>query len=161
MRVPDNIEINRFAFEQFKEDCPNYNLEGYLDMDRLRNYCWEQLRSVDAVKISKNEIELLEFSSFEDLVNVKDDDIERYVNTVLFQEYREKLFETLFLLMLLKLVDLNCQSVKFKIAICPSKGTEDAYAYDNLKRILKKGLKEKLQSLLKRGDKVIVFLTPL
>ena len=130
-------------------------------MDKLRNYCWEQLRSVDAIKISKNEIELLEFSSFANLLNAKDDDIKRYINTDLFHEYREKLFETLFLLVLLKLVDLNCQSVKFKIAICPSNGREDAYAYDNLKRILKKDLKEKLQSLLKSGDKVIVFLTPL
>ncbi|MEO2067883.1 MAG: hypothetical protein ABGX27_00005, partial [Desulfurobacteriaceae bacterium] len=131
---------------------------------------WSQLRSVDALDIQNGKIVMYEFSTFRDLIEyLKDTDftqkqafikqLEEKLENDLFSEYREKLFESLFLLSVLGR-NLNGSSIEFKIVVCAER-KEDIVFYEHLKKKLKKHLANKLQSLFPSGgnDKVVVFVS--
>lgn len=163
MKFDCNINLEKFLTKSFK-DCPNFQFQGSIvNFDTVRKHVWSQLRSVDGLKIEDEKLELYEFSTFRDLIelfqnqNITESSLiqslRRAIEAKLFPEYREKLFESLLLLSILG-IPLNGKKLRFKIIVC----IEDGIFYDRLKRELKTCLVGRLQALLpSEEDKVFVL----
>ena len=126
------MDINRFMTKKIKEGCVDISVDhSVINFDELRKELYSQLRSVDFVRLigSGKEIMLIEISDLHRKIkdmkklyaNCDEETIEKIIKEFIKAEFREKLFESLFLIQKEGIVDISPEKVvKFLIVTCNS-----------------------------------------
>ena len=144
----DGVNLDEYLTNDFSKDCPKLkNLsKKFINFDEVREKLYSQLRSVDFIEIYDNRVYLYEITTLkEQLKQVKDS--KSNIKELLKEEYRGKLFESLFLLSFIK--SINDKKVILKVLICEDDCRKNIHAYLFLEGFLK--------SLLQKEDKAKIL----
>jgi hypothetical protein len=126
----ESLNIEKYQQNYINEGCISVNQlqEVFINFDKLRLEFFPPLRSVDFIKIDKDKIDLIEITELRRTVRELAKRVRKYskvrtkedsyiVVELLKAEYREKLFESLFLLQFIG-KSLENKKVCFFIVLC-------------------------------------------